>query len=49
MTCEIEENKDNSHIAEWLKKRAQREPGSNSVRSSLFFSVLTTYERNVYE
>ena len=20
-TCEIEENKDNSHLAEWLKKR----------------------------
>ena len=49
MTCEIEANKDNSHMLEWLKKRGEREPGSNPVRRSLFFSVLTTYERNVYE
>ena len=37
MTCDIEGNKDNSHIAKWLKKRAQREPGSSLVRSDLFF------------
>ena len=49
MTCDIEANKDDSHIAEWLTKRAQPELDSSLVRSDLFCSVSTTYERNVYE